>query len=323
MISTISRPAEQTVRSEKSHDSSLRQAALSLLHREIQFISNQSFHCDAADSEILVVHETCEKGMSESAMTSVPNDLPAHLARLCETELLSAKQERYLFRKMNYLKFRANVIRSSLDPEFPDPHAIETVESFLAEAQAVRDHIVKANTRLVISIVKKFAGSQLSFDEMLSDGIFCLMRCVDKFDYDRGYRFSTYAFGSIVRNTHGKIADQQKQSARFISNVNSSDGSAFDVENKENSEAINEQTWSSLKTVISKLINKLDRREQFILRGRYALGGNVDVRTFQSLADKLGVSKERVRQLEQRAVKKLRVLAADTDLEAMCDFVGN
>ena len=67
------------------------------------------------------------------------------------------------------------------------------VERFLAAAQAIRDHIIKANMRLVISVVKKFVTPQHSFDDMLSDGIYSLMQAVDKFDFDRGFRFSTYA----------------------------------------------------------------------------------------------------------------------------------
>jgi RNA polymerase primary sigma factor len=78
---------------------------------------------------------------------------------------------------------------------------------------------------------------------------------------------------------------------------------------------LDEQQWTRMRTLLSKLLRHLDRREQFILRGRFALGAHREVRTFQCLADKLGVSKERVRQLEQRAIAKLQALAQLVDPE--------
>jgi RNA polymerase primary sigma factor len=64
----------------------------------------------------------------------------------------------------------------------------------------------------------------------------------------------------------------------------------------------------SMRSMMLEMLDQLDRRERFILRGRFALGAHRKVRTFQCLADKLGVSKERVRQLEQRAIIKLKAL---------------
>jgi RNA polymerase primary sigma factor len=65
------------------------------------------------------------------------------------------------------------------------------------------------------------------------------------------------------------------------------------------------------------MISQLDRRERFIIRCRYALGSHRKVKSLQFLADKLGVSKERVRQLEIRAVDKLRNTAADVELDSV------
>ena len=65
------------------------------------------------------------------------------------------------------------------------------------------------------------------------------------------------------------------------------------------------------------MLYKLDRRERFIIRSRYALGSHRKVRTCQFLADKLGISKERVRQLELRAVGKLRDMAAEFETDEL------
>jgi RNA polymerase primary sigma factor len=189
---------------------------------------------------------------------------------------------------------------------------VEKAESFLAQANGVRDAIIRANMRLVISIVKKFVGPQHSFDDMLSDGTMSLMQAVDKFDYARGFRFSTYAYRAIARNAYRSIMDQHKANARFASGA---DDAVFDVIDDRESGWISEQSWARLRTQMAGLLDRLDRREQFIIRSRFALGAHRKVRTFQSLADKLGISKERVRQLEQRAVEKLRKMADEATVE--------
>ena len=142
-----------------------------------------------------------------------------------------------------------------------------------------------------------------------------MMQAVEKFDYGRGFRFSTYAYRAIARNAYRKIHDQQKETARFA--LGGSD-SLTEIEQHSDSSTLDEKTWTRMRTLLGGMLDQLDRRERFIIRGRYALGSHRKVRTFQCLADKLGVSKERVRQLEQRAVSKLRAMAADSTLD---DFV--
>jgi RNA polymerase primary sigma factor len=291
--------------------SSLSHETREILGSEIQFIHNSEFGDVDAEHDILDRDDGFRPENAPKAR--VPKGMPAHLAGLCETELLTAEEERSLFRRMNYLKFRANSIRSTLDPQNPDEGAISTIETYLASALIIRDHIVNANMRLVISIVKKFVTPQLSFDDMLSEGIWSLMQCVDKFNYDRGFRFSTYAYRSIARGSYRKITELQKESARYLNS--GGEESRFDIEDEGSTSSMDDRTWSKLRDLLADMMDKLDCREQFVICGRYALGADLKIRTFQSLADELGVSKERARQLDQRAVGKLRTMAASVDLD--------
>ena len=288
--------------------------AKQILDAEIDFIPNQSFLAADADEKIAKEDESICAEASRDA--KIPRDLPGHLARLCEAKLLTAEEERRLFRRMNFLKFRADAVRSEIDPERPHAKKVEQVERFLAEAEAIRDRIVQSNMRLVMSVVKKFVTPQHSFDEMLSDGIYSLMQAAEKFDYARGFRFSTYAYRAIARNAYRKISDRQKENARFTMN---SEEVGFDVRDDGQSSSVHDEAWDRLRHLLSQMMDRLDRRERFIIRSRYALGAHRKVRTFQFLADKLGVSKERVRQLEQRAVGKLQALASE---QSMDELVG-
>jgi RNA polymerase primary sigma factor len=305
LVDSISRSDSAT-----SHpdDDALHRRTLELLQGEIEFIPNPSFH-ESEESEDEIVKATLQVG---NEPTRAPADLPAHLRGMCESDLLTHEQEAALFREMNFLKYRANFLRGRLDPDHLDQQLLSAIDSLLAKAETIRDHIIKANMRLVMSIVKKFVTPQQSFDELLSDGIFTLMQAVEKFDYDRGFRFSTYAYRSIARNAYRTLTTARKEEARFTRDA---EDWAFEQEEDRSSSAMHDQVWSNLRELTASMLDRLDRRERLIIRSRYALGSHRKVRTFQSLADKLGVSKERVRQLEQRAVAKLRSMAAEYQVD--------
>jgi RNA polymerase primary sigma factor len=295
-------------------DARLEARTRKLVETEIDFIANREFGTRGAEKRILRADPGKDRGTRKQNKTNIPKDLPAHLARLCEAKLLTAEEERELFRRMNYLKYRANVARARLNPEKPDEAAVQTVERLLREASDVRDQIIRANMRLVISIVKKFVTPKHSFDELLSDGIVSLMHAVDKFDYDKGFRFSTYAYRAIARNAYRSITDQHKEDSRYDMAVSED---LTNVPEEERTSSLGEQEWIQMREHLARMMHRLDRRERFIIRGRFALGSHRKVRTFQCLADKLGVSKERVRQLEQRAINKLQTLAGQVDLEVI------
>lgn len=300
-------------RSDRRCDVLLKRRVEELLRTEIDFIMNPSFHAVDAEWERDVL--AAPVGLAD-ASAPMPRDLPGHLARLCEARVLSAEEERELFRRMNYLKFRANALRGQLDPARPDRKLVERAERSSAAAMAIRDHLVKANMRLAISVVKKFVTPRNSFDDMLSDGAYSLMQAVDKFDYDRGFRFSTYAYRAIARNAYRSITKRQKESLRFAGDQ---EEAATDKLADEREGVMDVNTWERLRDLLSRMMHRLDRREQMIVRCRFALGAHRKVKTFQAIAEKLGVSKERVRQLEQRAMCKLRNMAAELDVEEVVE----
>lgn len=295
----------------QSHPSleALQTRSQDLLGRQIHFVPNPSFEardCGVASDVYSEINSTTREQLG-------PVDLPPHLKSMCEADLLTHEQESALFREMNYAKFLAVQLRRKLDGNAPSQAMITEIENHLRRAELIRDHLIKANTRLVISIVKKFVTPQRSFDEMLSDGIMILMQTVDKFDFDRGFRFSTYAYRSIARNAYRTITSDQKEEARFCGD---STERTFEQEDTRSSSAA-DHIWSKLREMLGTMLEGLDRREQLIIRSRYALGSHRKARTFQSMADKLGISKERVRQLEQRAVGKLQAMAGQYDVDEL------
>jgi RNA polymerase sigma factor (sigma-70 family) len=220
---------------------------------------------------------------------------------------------------MNYLKYRVNVLRSQLDPDASDGELVERAEEYLRAAHVIRDRIVRANMRLVLSIVKKFATPQYSFDELLSDGIETLMYAVDKFDFDRGFRFSTYAYCSIARCAFRQVVARQKEVGRFEGVVEEIAAAHSEYCERQ---LVNETCWNELCGTLHGMLSRLDRRERYIVRRRYAIGTKGGAETFQSIAGKLGVSKERVRQLEKRAIEKLRTMAKEMGTADLFEIWG-
>lgn len=293
---------------------SLRKLTKRRLRQEIDFICNEKFTSVREGKRIfseslgLAPRETA-LGIATIRRSGV--DLPIHLGRLCEAPLLKPEQEKMLFERMNYLLQQAAIHRSVLNPERPSRHRLELIELFVALADWHRDRIVEANLRLVFSIVKKFVNPNNTFDDLLSDGIVALIRAVEKFDFDRGFRFSTYATQVVRRNSYRTVVLKQQERQKVQGGLQDMD---IDVSEEERSSAISEKRWHELRSRLSVMLGDLDRREKFIIRARFSLGPHRKVHTLQSLADRLGVSKERVRQLERRAMDKLRAMAGDVQL---------
>ena len=145
----------------------------------------------------------------------LPSGLPPYLASLYEVPLLTRIQEAHLFRKMNYLKYKAARLRGKLDLSQPKSSLMDLVEKLYDEAVATKNQIIRANLRLVVSIAKRHVGPAENFFELVSDGNMSLMRAVEKFDFARGYKFSTYASWAIMKNFARTIPDEHRRRDRF------------------------------------------------------------------------------------------------------------
>ncbi len=295
----------------------LKSVTRSWLKREISFISNAEFAQPGVGAEIFSAELDLAPSRTELGISAIRRsgiDMPIHLSRLCEAALLTPAQERILFMRMNFLLQQAAMHRDLLSADRPSRARLELIERLVALADWHRDRIVEANLRLVFSIVKKFVNPNNSFDELLSDGIVGLMRAVEKFDFDRGFRFSTYATQVVRRNSYRTVVVNQQERQRVLGGLQDMD---IEPSDEQKTSAISEKRWTQLRRRLSTMLDDLDRREKLIIRSRFALGSHRQVRTLQALADRLGISKERVRQLEKRAMEKLQAMASDPQ---MADF---
>jgi RNA polymerase primary sigma factor len=237
-----------------------------------------------------------------------PGDLPPYLRQLFELPLLTKAGEQALFRKMNYLRHCAEELRQAIEPEATTAAALDQIDALVEDAEAVKNQIVQANLRLVVSIAKRHASRDRDFFEVVSDGNISLMRAVDKFDYSRGFKFSTYASWAIMKNFARSLPNQRRHQERFQTGREELLGIApCPIAEETNSDHL-----PALRARVDRMLSSLEPREADILRHRFGLDAGGESKTLEQIGQVFGVSKERIRQLEARAMAKLRTEFEDT-----------
>jgi RNA polymerase sigma factor (sigma-70 family) len=284
-----------------------------LMDQAIEFIPNPAFDDPAQDAAMHADMPGAAEFDEARRKSRIPKDAPPELASLYEMPLLTKEQEQHQFRKMNFLKSKAvKLLSSMLTPTGRiDPHKVRTqdlddVEALLTEATHVKDMLINCNMRLVVSIAKRHSGQTDNFFELLSDGNMSLMRAVEKFDYARGNKFSTYASWAIMKNFARSIPEEKNRRERF----QTGNEEFFDIApDTRTDEADLLQSAEQASHKVNRLLEYLDPREREIIRMRAGLDSGHEGMTLEKIGEKLGITKERVRQLNVRAMKKLRNLA--------------
>jgi RNA polymerase primary sigma factor len=243
-----------------------------------------------------------------------------------------------------------------------DPEKRITLQSQVEDGHAAREHLIKANTRLVVSIAKRYTRRGVPFLDLIQEGNLGLMKAVEKFEYRRGFRFSTYATWWIRQTITRAIADQArtirvpvhmvdqirhlyrttheleqklgrpptddelaKATNLPIKKVNwmlrvswlplSLDSPVNDedeeselgmfIEDKNTPSPLQSTYGKLLGEKIQEVLDSIPPRESHILRLRFGLE-NGRVHTLEEVGQKFGLTRERIRQIETKALRRLR-----------------
>jgi RNA polymerase primary sigma factor len=254
---------------------------------------------------------------STSLGAKAPPGASPYMSSLYETKLLSKEDEAFLFAQMNYLKCREEMLRRTLSSRTARTELLDEIDWLLRSATTVRNRIVRANLRLVVSVAKRFLDQSAGLHELISDGNISLMKAVEKFDFTRGFRFSTYATWALRYNFSRSVAASQRLRKRYLSGEDKLLESRVDeADDDASSPAVD------LQRSVKRLLNRLDRRERAIVAARFGLGKAGEEHTLQQIAMEMGICKERVRQIQIRAMGKLRDLAQLKQLEPLIEAAG-
>ncbi len=229
-----------------------------------------------------------------------------------DTRILAADEELAMFRAMNDAKHRADQMRKRLSASAPSSELMDEIERLLELSDHLRNRLVRIFMKLGASIARKLASVEFTADELISEANVTLLRAVERFDCERGFRFSTYATNACRRNLIRHIKNRRRRNAI----VTACDNLDEICEHRK-------WTWHYEQHVIQAaatldgLMCRLEERDQYILRSRHGLIDNCRGQSLQRIADVLGVSRERVRQLESRAAERLRQMAQEANFDPL------
>jgi len=277
--------------------------AYELINRKLTYVYHPEFDSPGAKRRIMDIPESQRSGESHKA-TPAPSSAPAYLKALCEVPLLTHEQEADLFRRYNYCKYSASRMIQELVPCTARERQLNTIKDLLDKADAFQNRIIRANLRLVVSIANRHLRSDMNMFELISDGNMSLMRAIERFDFSRGFKLSTYATWAIRKNFARTISEERQRYTRYVTGRDELLDAAPDHSEAET--ANNSTEVDGLRAALSKGLKQLDEREREILTGHFGLGDDTGPITLEQLGNRLGVTKERVRQIEKRALAKLR-----------------
>jgi RNA polymerase primary sigma factor len=262
----------------------------------VEFVHSPEFDRPDSAAAILAPKPAAPESV---AVTVPPADTPPYLARLYTVPLLTRDQEFHLFRQMNFLKFRANQLltRSTVTPA-----ARRQAQQWLTDARRLRNEIVEANLRLVVSIAKTLADATNPLEDLISEGNVPLMRAAEIFDFTRGLRFSTYATWAVRHRLYRCVPRNRRQARQFVSGTETEFSAVADIRVHREKDGDSKP----LQRAISRWLSDLPTRERTIVEARFGLGRYQKAGKFREIAEDHGISTERARQLYLRAVEHLR-----------------
>jgi len=307
---------------------------------------------------------------AEDSFTGVGDSVRLYLQEIGETSLLTMQEEVWLSTRMERGKYCEELLADrSLDV---DERA--GLEFDKQDGDAARAHLIQANLRLVVSVAKKYIGRGLSFLDLIQEGNIGLMKATDKFDYHRGFKFSTYATWWIRQAITRAISDQsrtirlpvhvgetinrvkktshrlqqilerepsQEEIARAMDISDDkvrqvldvarhpvsleapvgSEGDAFlgdFIEDETMPAPLELASQQLLRCQIGDALDKLTERERRIIILRYGLDDG-RFRTLEEVGRDFGITRERIRQIEAKALRKLRHPTSSTQLRGYLD----
>ncbi len=300
---------------------------------------------------------------NESLIEAIEADdtVGLYLKEIGRVALLTAPQEVDLAQRMERGREAREQIQTG---EVSDPNDVERLEFLVDDGMAAREHLINANSRLVISVAKKYIGRGVPFLDLIQEGNIGLIRAAKKFDWRRGHKFSTYATWWIRQAVTRAIADQGRTirvpvhmgdqinrllrashqltqelgrdptvaelaealnvtvrkaeqmiqvARRPISLETPTDDEEESVlgdfiPDEDSPAPVEMVTSQMLREQLSDILDTLPPREVRILQLRYGLLDG-ETYTLEEVGRKLGVTRERVRQIEAQALSRLRLPA--------------
>jgi len=222
------------------------------------------------------------------------------------TVLLTGAEERVLFLQYNYARHRVREIQKRLGDRMPDAATARDLLSWYRTARGYREQIAETNLALVLAMAKRTRMSEVDFADMVSEGNMALLRSVDKFDCGRGFKFSTYACRAILKAFSRQGMKLSKYRQRFPTDF---DPAMEKSNHLETLRATHEQECADeVKHIVATNEADLSDVEKTVIHYRFGIDTKeASPLTLEQVGQIIGVTKERVRQIQNKALEKIRL----------------
>jgi RNA polymerase sigma factor (sigma-70 family) len=224
---------------------------------------------------------------------------------------ITPDQEKVLFKQMNYARFRLCQLRRKLlrQKDWEDDTLKELLEIYRYQMDC-RSNIVNGNMGLVLSLSRKSKYQGVDFTDLVSEGSVALLRAVEKFDFTKGFKFSTYACHAILKGFYRAAGQSYTYNERFPTQLEN-------AHDKDDNEIQYRDTWRNdlhdeFEVIFDKNLARLNKTETSILKMRFSIGTeHNEPMTLKSVGERLGLTKERVRQIQNEALAKIKPVACE------------
>ncbi|HKQ46976.1 MAG TPA: sigma-70 family RNA polymerase sigma factor [Phycisphaerae bacterium] len=288
-----------------------------ILSEPIEYLDHESFSRNSTAHELFSAVSRSSHRPQPWCNLAELGPIDGQPAVKCVT--LNTAQELRLFLRMNYARFRmSRILKEYADNRLTAKAAGELLW-WHSQAIAARCEIVQANVPLVLAMAKRTRMGNIDYAELISEGNMALLRSVDKFDCSRGFKFSTYACRAILKSFSRVAMKTSRYRGRFPTEFDPSlEKSDFlDLQRV----GVEADCVDELRGILLQNTAELNDVEYKVIQARFALGQVTDEvgggpKTLEQVGLLIGVTKERVRQIQNRALAKLRSKLQDDFLAA-------
>jgi RNA polymerase sigma factor (sigma-70 family) len=282
-----------------------------LLHRilaePMDYIDSDEFDRPDAESRIYDEAPVIERPDVSWYRPLMDDPEPNRGSRSTGTVLLTGEEERVLFLQYNYARHRVRQIQLDIGPNEPTEEQARELLRWYRTAAQIREQIAETNLALVLAMAKRTRMSEVDFADLVSEGNMALLRSVDKFDCGRGFKFSTYACRAILKAFSRQGMKLSKYRQRFPTDFDPSMEKSNHLETVRRDRELD--AAAEVRHIVESNEADLTAVERTVIYHRFGLAGDESTvpLTLEQVGQIIGVTKERVRQIQNKALDKIRL----------------
>lgn len=287
---------------------SMRERVNGLLEENYAYMDSRTFRHKYVEEELFT--EDAERELPLTSWYQPTRDDVADLGYGSPPQLMKAPEERLMFLRFNYCKKRLSALQKEIRASGLTPANARQFLDWHRKFEHFREYLVRTNLALVLAMAKRTRLGDVDFAEVVSEGNMALLRAVDKFSIDRGFKFSTYACRAILKAFSRTAMKASKHRTRFPLE--------FEPEMEQSDWAdrrrdqIEDDCIDELKAIVDRNLADLSSVEQTVIRRRFNWQQNEESPlTLEEVGKIIGVTKERVRQIQNKALAKIRMVMED------------